>query len=263
MKEKFEHESGPASSRTTFERCLLEGDAASLKNSRRARRKAVSVSLAIEIVALAALLVAPLFSTSALPKVSPPVIPIPLGRPYHSPNQDRQTRRASRASETIVSLIFQPPLIPTGIRRGTGSNAQENPIPGAIDQPPGSPEGVTGIDIIGARNTQPPPPPEKRKPDTNRPIHVSGRVEEARLIHRVDPVYPWIARQAHREGTVVLHAIIGRDGRIAELEAVSGDFIFVRAALDAVQQWLYSPTMLDGQPVEVETSITVIFQIQR
>ena len=262
MKEEFEHESGPASSRTAFERCLVEGDAASLKNSRRARRKAVSVSLAIEVVALAALLVAPLFSTSALPKVSPPAIPIPLGRPYHSANQNRQTRRASRTSETIIPFILQPPRIPTEIRHVTDANVQQNDNSDANTLPPSSIIGITGLDGISARNTQPLPPPEKRKPDTNRPIHVSGGVEEARLIHRVDPVYPWIAKQAHREGTVVLHAIIGRDGRIAELETVSGDFIFVRAALDAVQQWRYSPTMLDGQPVEVETSITVRFVMQ-
>jgi protein TonB len=64
-------------------------------------------------------------------------------------------------------------------------------------------------------------------------------------------------------GTVVLHAIISRDGHIDALEVVSGSPFFVQAALDAVREWRYRPTLLNGEPVEVETTITVVFQLRR
>lgn len=83
------------------------------------------------------------------------------------------------------------------------------------------------------------------------------------LVQRVEPQYPPLARQIHREGTVELHAIIGTDGTIQSLQVVSGDALFVQSALDAVRQWRYRPTVLDGQPVEVETYITVSYVLQR
>ena len=79
------------------------------------------------------------------------------------------------------------------------------------------------------------------------------------LIHRVEPSYPILARQTHREGRVELRAIIGTDGTIQSLQIVSGDPMFLRSALEAVQQWHYKPTILNGQPVEIDTYITVIY----
>jgi len=83
------------------------------------------------------------------------------------------------------------------------------------------------------------------------------------LIHRVDPVYPALARQIHLEGTVQLHAIIGRDGTIQSLEVLSGHPLLIQSARDAVRQWRYRPTLLNGEAVEVETSITVIYTMHR
>jgi protein TonB len=93
-----------------------------------------------------------------------------------------------------------------------------------------------------------------------RVIHSEG-LQQALLVHRVMPSYPPVAIQARLEGTVVFHAIIARDGNIRELEVVSGSPIFAQAARDAVLQWRYRPTLLHGEPVEVETTITVIFQL--
>ena len=76
---------------------------------------------------------------------------------------------------------------------------------------------------------------------------------------RVQPVYPVLARQSGIQGVVVLHAIIDRDGRVSELRVISGHPLLVKAAIDAVNQWRYQPTLLNGQPVEVETTITVSF----
>jgi protein TonB len=96
---------------------------------------------------------------------------------------------------------------------------------------------------------------------TSSPKHwrISGGVEEGLQIRNVKPIYPAIALAAGIEGEVVLQAEIGKDGRIENLRAVSGNPLLIRAALDAVQQWRYRPYLLNGGPVEVETQITVRF----
>ena len=89
------------------------------------------------------------------------------------------------------------------------------------------------------------------------------QLDPALLIHRVEPVYPPLAKQTHREGRVELRAIIGTDGRIRSLQIVAGDPLFEQSAVEAVQQWRYKPTILNGQPVEIDTSIMVIYSMQR
>ncbi|PYU25787.1 MAG: hypothetical protein DMG30_04295 [Acidobacteria bacterium] len=75
----------------------------------------------------------------------------------------------------------------------------------------------------------------------------------------MQPLYPPLAIQARIQGNVVLHAIIGREGAVSELQVLSGHPLLVNSALDAVRQWRYSATLLKGQAVEVETTITVSF----
>ena len=93
------------------------------------------------------------------------------------------------------------------------------------------------------------------------PIRVGGNVQSARSIKRVPPVYPVEARQAGISGTVRLHVIIAKDGTIDQLELVSGHPLLAQAALDAVRQWTYQPTLLNGKPVEVDTTIDVVFSL--
>jgi len=88
---------------------------------------------------------------------------------------------------------------------------------------------------------------------------IVSRMDEGLLIRKVTPIYPEIAKLSHQQGTVSLHAIIGRDGTIQQLQAVSGPPLLIKAAIDAVQQWRYRPYMLNGQAVEVDTQITVKF----
>lgn len=83
------------------------------------------------------------------------------------------------------------------------------------------------------------------------------------LQSQVDPVYPMIAKRARVQGTVKLHAIISAQGGIESLQVVEGHPMLVAAAMDAVKQWRYKPYMLDGQPVEVETTVFVNFHIDR
>jgi periplasmic protein TonB len=87
-------------------------------------------------------------------------------------------------------------------------------------------------------------------------------LDPAMLIHRVEPVYPPLAKQIHKEGRVELRAIIGTDGTIQSLEVISGDPLFLLSAREAVEQWRYKPTYLNGQPVEIDTFITVVYLMQ-
>ena len=84
---------------------------------------------------------------------------------------------------------------------------------------------------------------------------------EGSLIYRVQPEYPPLAQQARIQGTVLLHAVIDREGKIENLQVLGGHPLLVKAALKAVQQWRYRPYYLNGQPVEVETEITVHFTL--
>ncbi len=88
-------------------------------------------------------------------------------------------------------------------------------------------------------------------------------MDPASLIHHVMPVYPPLAAQTRTEGEVKLHAIIAIDGTIQSLEVVSGPPLLIQAARDAVRQWRYKPAVLNGQPVEVDTFINVIFRLER
>ena len=86
-------------------------------------------------------------------------------------------------------------------------------------------------------------------------------MQSAKLLRMVQPVYPPIAKAARIQGTVVLHAIIAKDGTVQELKYVSGPPLLVQSAMDAVKQWRYQPTLLNAVPVKVDTVITVIFTL--
>ena len=107
----------------------------------------------------------------------------------------------------------------------------------------------------------PPPPPVKKAPPPPQRIRVGGAVQKARLLRQVQPQYPPLARQARIQGTVKLTAEIAKDGTIQKLEVMSGHPLLVPAALQAVKQWRYKPTLLNGQAVEVVTQIDVNFTL--
>lgn len=105
------------------------------------------------------------------------------------------------------------------------------------------------------------PAPAPTAPTPIQQVRVSGALQAARLIHRVEPVYPALARQARISGTVELAGVISTNGQIRELRIVSGPALLVQSALDAVRQWIYQPTLLGGKTVEVLTTISVIFRL--
>ena len=133
---------------------------------------------------------------------------------------------------------------------------------------PGSPcPGCTGTDL---RVAAPPPPVARPKPPAEAPvpeppkqIEVGGRVQSAKLISQLKPSYPDLARRAGVQGVVRFTAVIGLDGRIRNLQLVSGHPLLVQAAGDSVKQWVYQPTELNGRPVEVITQIDVNFTLSR
>jgi protein TonB len=128
-------------------------------------------------------------------------------------------------------------------------------VPGGV--PGGQVNGVLGGIIGGVGGGAPPPPPK----ETPKRIPVGGNVQKASLIHQVLPAYPPLARQARMQGTVRLHAIIAKDGTIQQLEVISGPALLQQAALDAVRQWRYRPTLLNTEAVEVDTTIDVVFSL--
>jgi TonB family protein len=105
--------------------------------------------------------------------------------------------------------------------------------------------------VLQALSTAPPPR-----------IRLGGQVVAAKLLHQPQPTYPSEARRSRIEGSVILHAIIGTDGHVKELNLVSGDPILADAAISAVRQWQYQPTKLNNVPAEVDTTITVTFQMR-
>jgi TonB family protein len=102
---------------------------------------------------------------------------------------------------------------------------------------------------------------ENRAPAGAR-VQLPQGIMAGQLIHKVQPVYPEEARQAKIQGTVLLDAVIGKEGAIVRLKPLSGNPMLIPAAVGAVQQWRYKPYMRDGQPVEVETAITVNFALR-
>jgi len=113
--------------------------------------------------------------------------------------------------------------------------------------------------MIGGLAPPPPPPPKKEAPKG--PQRVGGNVMAANLIRQVKPSYPPLARQARISGTVVFSAIISKEGTIENLALVSGHPLLVAAAREAVSQWVYKPTLLNNEPVEVATTISVNFTL--
>jgi protein TonB len=134
-------------------------------------------------------------------------------------------------------------------------------VPGGV--PGGTPGGVIG-GIISATPVAPPPPPVVApKAAAPQRIRVGGNVQKANLINAPKPVYPPLARQARISGTVKLNAIISKEGAIEQLTVVSGHPLLIPSALEAVKQWRYKPTLLNGEPVEVITQIDVNFTLSQ
>jgi protein TonB len=130
-------------------------------------------------------------------------------------------------------------------------------VPGAV---PGTGNNVLA-QLNAVREAPPPPVPEPVRRQPQEPLLVSSDLQSARLIHRVEPVYPALARQARISGVVRLEAVIAEDGTIRQLRVLSGHPLLASSARDAVSQWRYRPTLLGGVAVPVITRIDVSFKL--
>ena len=239
--------------------CLVEGDPEQRSRERRVRRRSLIISILTQAVVVALLILLPLFGRTEYLALGKTFTPIP---PYgHAPHHPAgpPTHPTGRPTISPNTLTFFSPLA----RPSTPSNSRETTI-GPPEIGPGGNELGSGpecswcVDIGGKSSGPRPPQPTIER--ASKPLVIQKTtIDPAMLIRRIEPIYPPLARQIHREGRVEMHARIATDGTIESLEIVSGDPIFYQSAKDAVSQWLYRPTVLNGQRVEVETYITVIY----
>ena len=129
------------------------------------------------------------------------------------------------------------------------------PVEGGIDLP-----GGPGTAIGAGVNIGPPPPPAPIVPQA--PVRPGGDIRIPRKIHHVAPVYPAIAQQARVDGTVIIEATIGNDGRVKDARILRSKLLLDQAAIDAVIQWRFTPTLLNGVPVPVLMTVTVTFTLR-
>ena len=242
-----------------FEDSLLE----SAGRLRTRRKWTTMLSLVLQGLLIGLMVLVPLIYTEALPRqqlmtflVAPPPPPPPPPPPAAMPVKvvkviptdiiNGQLRTPTKIPEKVAMIKEEaapPPLTTAGVIGG---------VPGGV--PGGSMGGVIG-GIIGST---PVAVPKVAAPSR---VRVSAGVQQGNLISQVRPVYPAIAKAARISGTVVLQAEISRQGTIENLHVLSGHPMLVQSALDAVKQWRYKPYLLNGEPVPVETTITVNFTL--
>jgi protein TonB len=232
-----------------------------LESSARSRRGwTTMLSFAVQAAAVAVLAILPLFYTQAMPAIVAlgAIIGPPPGEAPRATSEERHASRPS-TSEVVGLTVRQPQRIPRGI-----ADIQDQSAP--------EPAASFGLTIVGATGTSaaspqmiailtPPPRPPEPLPSAPRRLVISGGVSQGYLLQQVRPDYPSLARAARVQGTVILTAVISRMGEIENLRVVSGHPMLVRAAVEAVKRWRYRPYLLNGDPVEVETQITVNFSL--
>jgi periplasmic protein TonB len=217
-------------------------------------------SFALQSLAMAALLALPLIYTEGLPKLHLLSVSAPMGPPPGLPPA-AQHHSAIRQTQSnmIRDLVIAPPTIPIGVSHVVDDSPVEQAPPCTFCVPGGTGSATNTnavINSIGNSINIVPPPPAP----VTRPPRISHMME-GNLIYKVQPIYPPLARAARIQGPVHLRAIISRAGTIENLQAIDGHPMLVGAAIDAVRQWRYRPYILNGDPVEVETQVTVNFSL--
>jgi len=227
-----------------FEGSLMESTGAIKTES----RYWMALTFALNVVIVAIMILIPMLYPEALSKLA-------LSQIFSAPAPPSQP--AAR-QQTIAedSSLHVPPVISKTIDMSPSSEPQPYSGPGVASgsyMGPGT--GDTGV--IASMGTGPTPVVRVATPE--RPLRVSSGVIEGLAISQPTPAYPAIAKATRTQGVVVLHAVISKTGTIIHLEPVSGPQMLRPAAVDAVSQWRYRPYLLNGQPTEVETTITVNF----
>jgi periplasmic protein TonB len=221
------------------------------------------ISFAIQVGIIIVMILIPLIFTEALPRalqttflVAPPPPPPPPPPPAAAVHVVKQVQ-----TDIINGELRTPTKIPKKILE----NLKEDEAPpqmaasGVVGGVPGGiPGGQMGGVIGGIISSTPVAVPRVATPQR---VRVSQGVSTGLLIRKVNPTYPPLARQARIQGTVVLHAVISKDGSIEGLTLISGHPMLAPAAIEAVKQWRYKPYLLNGEPVEVDTEVLVNFTL--
>lgn len=238
--------------------CLIDGDSEQKARERKVKRRALAVSIGLQSAALVALVVTPLLAKpEKLPSMTM-FVPMP---PYRAVRPKPVVERSGNPTPPRPAGVVIPTRIPTGIvthetANPTGTTGNDEPnLNDSVPVP-----GVEGGSRIFEGRKGPRAPEEQ---DKTKRLVVNSTVQQAMLTRRVDPCFPPLARQLRRSGQVRLHAVISRDGSVESLQVMDGDPLFVQCAMEAVSQWRYRPTLLNGSPVEVETVVTVIYTLNQ
>jgi protein TonB len=227
-----------------------------------------AASITVQSILVAAALALPLMRVANLETRIPVGLYLPrtLGPP--EPTRQATSRSSSTTIPSQTSRIYKPFQAPSHIPATVATGADE---PGAPVFALGGPGGVgvsLGVPFVGLDlphshplDVPPPEPPHPTQQAAARPapIRVGIGVQAAKLVYGPKPIYPPLAKQARIAGTVSLAAQISADGHIRDLRVNSGHPMLIQAAIEAVRQWIYHPTLLNGQPVEVLTVIEVNF----
>ncbi len=225
------------------------------------------ISFIVQCIVLATVVIVPLWFTDALPKAQ--LLTFLVAPPPPPPPPPPMTEAVAKVVKTMQSELLNGKLrTPTKIPERVQMLNEEAPptlqsgegviggVPGGIAG--GQLGGVIGGIISSTSNLAIAP---KLVPVMPKRIRISQGVTAGMVLRRVEPAYPIIAQQARIQGQVVLKAIIDKNGNIQNLEAESGHPLLIPAAIAAVKQWHYRPYLLNGLPVEVETTITVTFTL--
>jgi protein TonB len=228
----------------------------------------VIISAAVHVVTIVVLGLIPLAQTQA---VTMPAVDLSLWAPVSGAAKAREERaavqpRVQPSIRTDPNVLTTPDAIPDQIAM------VNEPLAESFNLPPSDGNDKVGAfvrEIFSRSSGTPeappaasPPPPPPPPPVEVKPLRIGGKVQDANLIHQVKPVYPDLAKRVRVQGPVLLEAVISKEGTIQSLRVISGHQMLVQSALDAVQQWRYRPTLLNGDPVEVVTTITVTFTLQ-
>lgn len=216
-------------------------------------------SFALQTLVVAALLMLPLLYTEGFPKLRVIAPSAPIGVPQGPPPAaQHHVSSTPTQSNLFHGFVVAPSVVPSQVQRVVEDSGPQDSAPCTFCVEGGTGTSMTANSVINSIGTSataaPPPVPVARPPRVS-------HMMEGNLIYRVQPLYPPLARSARIQGTVLLRAFISRTGTIENLQAISGHPMLIPAALDAVRQWRYRPYILNGEPVEVETQVTVNFSL--
>jgi TonB family protein len=179
-----------------------------------------------------------------------------LLRPRNWPKKPFSPTQQSKGTAQQYTLGEKNPNSAEG--SGTPSDVRDSPSPQAAADPSQDSQKEAATQSPAGATSESNASAQKPKPKR---IRVGGAVASANLVHQVAPVYPKDAKKKHIAGAVLLRATIGHDGTVEKLEYVSGPPELTPSAMEAVKQWRYKPTLLNGEPVEVDTTISVVYTL--